>query len=175
LDGTPLNRRVRAPLDDVFLALTGRSLRETTAKHTTDHFRKGRSMSSTLTSPSTQVETSRPPRRGILRDTGIVMVRELRPVLHDPFSVVFGIVQPLIFLALFGPLLIGSLGGPTVLGDNVWQWFVPSILVMTTLFGTASAGSNLLFEFPTGAHERMLVTPLSWPSLLIGRSLKEIA
>lgn len=121
------------------------------------------------------METSRPPGRGILRDTGIVMVRELRPVLHDPFSVVVGIVQPLIFLALFGPLLIGSLGGQTVLGDNVWQWFVPSILVMTTLFGTASAGSNLLFEFPTGAHERMLITPLSRPSLLIGRSLKEIA
>ncbi len=51
---------------------------------------------------------------------------------------------------------------------------MPAILVMTTLFGTSTTGSNLLFEFQTGAHERMLVTPLSRSSLLIGRALKEM-
>nr|WP_245873808.1 ABC transporter permease [Brevibacterium ihuae] len=102
------------------------------------------------------------------------MTRELRPVLRDPFSLVFSLVQPLVFLGLFGPLLAGSLGGEQGLGGNVWQWFVPAILVMTTLFGTATTGSNLLYEFQTGAHERMLVTPLSRPSLLVGRSLKEV-
>lgn len=125
---------------------------------------------------ATAPSTPRSPDRAasLVRDTGIVMVRELRPVLRDPFSVVFGLVQPLVFLALFGPLLVGSLGGAEVLGGSVWQWFVPAILVMTTLFGTAVTGSNLLYEFHTGAHERMLVTPLSRPSLLIGRSLKEL-
>ena len=112
----------------------------------------------------------------LLRDTHLVMTRELRPVLHDPFSLVFGMIQPLVFLALFGPLLVGSLGGQadSALGGSVWQWFVPSILVMTALFGTSTVGANLLFEFQTGAHERMLVTPLSRPSLLIGRALKEM-
>ena len=60
------------------------------------------------------------------------------------------------------------------LDGGVWQWFVPAILVMTTLFGTSATGSNLLFEFQTGAHERMMVTPLSRSSLLIGRALKEM-
>ncbi len=134
---------------------------------------------STLTlgapSPTTTPAASRPGARGLFRDTGIVMMRELRPVLRDPFSLIFGMVQPLVFLALFGPLLIGSLGGQAgVLEGSVWQWFVPAILVMTALFGTSTTGSNLLFEFQTGAHERMLVTPLSRPSLLIGRSLKEM-
>ena len=114
-------------------------------------------------------------RRNLLRDSAIVMVRELRPVLHDPFSVIFGLIQPLVFLGLFGPLLVGSLGEQGgALGDNVWQWFVPSIIVMATLFGTSMTGSNLMFEFQTGAHERMLVTPLARPSLLIGRSFKEM-
>lgn len=129
-----------------------------------------------LTAPnlSSTATTPHAPARALLRDTGIVLTRELRPVLRDPFSVVFGLVQPLVFLALFGPLLIGSLGVSGILGANVWQWFVPAILVMTTLFGTGSTGSNLLYEFQTGAHERMLVTPLSRPSLLIGRALKEL-
>jgi ABC-2 type transport system permease protein len=114
-------------------------------------------------------------KRNLFRDSGIVMVRELRPVLHDPFSVVFGLIQPLVFLGLFGPLLVGSLGVRAgALGDNVWQWFVPSIIVMTTLFGTSTTGASLTLELQTGAHERMLVTPLARQSLLIGRSFKEM-
>jgi ABC-2 type transport system permease protein len=110
-----------------------------------------------------------------LRDVGIVAGRELRPLLRSPFSLIFGIIQPLVFLALFGPLLAGSMrDGNGGLGADVWQWFVPAILVMTTLFGTSTVGANLLSEFVTGSHERMLVTPLSRQSLLIGRALKEM-
>jgi ABC-2 type transport system permease protein len=131
---------------------------------------------STATATPLTVSAQRSAVRNLFRDTGLVMTRELRPVLHDPFSLVFGMIQPLVFLALFGPLLVGSLGGQadTALGGSVWQWFVPSILVMTALFGTSTVGANLLFEFQTGAHERLLVTPLSRPSLLIGRALKEM-
>lgn len=116
-------------------------------------------------------------RRPATRDVLTVMRRELLPVLRDPFSVVFGLIQPLFFLALYGPLLVGSMSGtPSMTGDpgGVWAWFVPAILVMVTLFGTASTGSNLLYEFQTGTHERMLVTPLARSSLFLGRALKEV-
>ena len=126
----------------------------------------------TLTASSVQLSTPASGQRSLVRDTGIVMTRELKPVLRDPFSLLFGMIQPLIFLGLFGPLLAGSLGGS--LDGGVWQWFVPAILVMTTLFGTSATGANLLFEFQTGAHERMMVTPLSRSSLLVGRALKEM-
>jgi ABC-2 type transport system permease protein len=118
---------------------------------------------------------SAPRRSSLLRDTTIVLVRELRPTVSNPFSLLFGLVQPLVFLALFGPLLSGSLGGgQSAVGGNVWQWFVPSILVMTALFSTSTTGANLIAELQTGAHERMLVTPLSRSSMLVGRALKEI-
>ena len=126
----------------------------------------------TLTVPTVQLATPAETRRSLIRDVGIVMTRELKPVLRDPFSLIFGMIQPLFFLGLFGPLLAGSMGG--TLDGGVWQWFVPAILVMTTLFGTSTTGANLLFEFQTGAHERMMVTPLSRSSLLIGRALKEM-
>jgi len=126
---------------------------------------------STLAVP-TYVNTLAQHTRVLARHTGIVMARELRPVFADPFSLIFGMVQPLVFLGLFGPLLAGSLGGSG--GGSVWQWFVPSILVMTALFVTSTTGANLLFELQTGAHERTLVAPLRRSSLLIGRSLKEM-
>ncbi|BEL09587.1 ABC transporter permease [Actinoplanes sichuanensis] len=101
----------------------------------------------------------------LVTDTRVVFSRELRPVIRDPFSVIFSMVQPLFFLGLFAPLLPG---------DESLQWFVPGIIVMSCLFGSSMTGSNLLFEIQTGSHERMLVTPLRRPALLIGRALKEI-
>ena len=104
----------------------------------------------------------------LVDDIGTVFSRELRPTLRQPFTIVFSMVQPLVFLALFAPLL------PEVEGGSALQWFVPGIVVMSCLFATSMTGSNLLFEIQTGSHERMLVTPLRRPALLIGRALKEI-
>ncbi|MGJ6963402.1 ABC transporter permease [Streptosporangium sp. G11] len=104
----------------------------------------------------------------LVTDTVTVFNRELRPVLRNPFSVIFTMVQPLFFLALFAPLL------PAVEGGSALQWFVPGIVVMSCLFGTSSTGANLLFEIQTGSHERMLVSPLRRPALIVGRALKEI-
>ena len=107
----------------------------------------------------------------IVRDTGIVFARELRPVIREPFTIVFSMIQPLFFLALFAPLLTNV---PNLGTSSALQWFVPGIVAMSCLFGASMTGSNLLFEMQTGSHERTLVTPLSRPSLLIGRALKEI-
>ena len=106
------------------------------------------------------------------RDTWNVLTRELKPVVRDPFTLIFSLVQPLVFLGLFAPLLIGSSGQPV--GETL-QWFVPGVLVMIVLFGTGATGSNLQYEMMTGSHERTLVAPLSRSSLLVGRALKEIA
>jgi ABC-2 type transport system permease protein len=138
------------------------------------------SHATTTTTPASATTTPHPapdartPSSRFWRDTSLVLVRELRPVLRDPFSLLFGLIQPLFFLALFGPLLVGSLGGTQALGGDVWLWFVPAILVMTTLFGTSGTGSNLQAELIGGSHERMLVTPMSRPALLVGRALKEV-
>jgi ABC-2 type transport system permease protein len=108
---------------------------------------------------------------GILHDSVSVFVRELRPVVRDPFSLVFSLMQPLMFLAFYGPLLGGMTGLPL---DQAFQWFVPGIVVMIALFGTAMTGSNLLFEIQSGAHERMLVAPVTRSALMVGRACKEM-
>jgi ABC-2 type transport system permease protein len=105
---------------------------------------------------------------GFLADTWNVMVRELRPVFREPASVLFAMVQPLVFLGLFAPLL------PKVDHGSALQWFVPGIIAMTALMGASFTGANLTQEIVTGSHERLLVSPLSRSSLLVGRALKEV-
>ncbi|MGZ8738911.1 MAG: ABC transporter permease [Nocardioides sp.] len=105
---------------------------------------------------------------GFVADTWNVMVRELRPVFREPVSVLFAMVQPLVFLALFAPLL------PDVGSGSALQWFVPGIVAMTALMGASFTGANLTQEIMTGSHERLLVSPLNRSSLLVGRALKEV-
>lgn len=109
--------------------------------------------------------------RTFATDTGIVLERELRPTVSDPFSVVFSMIQPLIFLGLFTPLLAGVTGLSTA--DSL-QSFVPGILVMSCLMGASMTGSALQLEMNTGSHERLLVSPLGRSAQLVGRALKEI-
>jgi len=114
-------------------------------------------------------------------DTAAVFTREILLVLRDPFTLIFSLLQPLIFLGLFGPLLTGAfgggLGGPgggASTADTL-QWFVPGVIVMISLFGTSMTGSNLLYEIMTGSYERVLATPLDRSAILVGRALKEFA
>lgn len=109
----------------------------------------------------------------VLRDTWAVAARELRLVLRDPFSMIIALGQPLVFLFLFAPLLSGLTGGSGVSGAETIQWFLPGLLVMIALFGTGMTGSNLLLEMQMGSYERILASPLSRSSIIMGRALKE--
>ena len=112
-------------------------------------------------------------------DTAAVFTREILLVLRDPFTLIFSLLQPLIFLGLFGPLLTGTFGGGFGGGGastaDTLQWFVPGVIVMISLFGTSMTGSNLLYEIMTGSYERVLATPLDRSAILVGRALKEFA
>ena len=118
--------------------------------------------------PAPRTSTTPPTSPGWVADTWNVMVRELRPVFREPASVLFAMVQPLVFLGLFAPLL------PEVEHGSALQWFVPGIIAMTALMGASFTGANLTQEIVTGSHERLLVSPLSRSSLLVGRALKEV-
>lgn len=134
-----------------------------------------------MSTDSPAVRSSRQRRTGVsgfLAGTWAVFVREILVVLRDPTSLIFSLLQPLIFLGLFGPLLTGSLGGFGGTGTSTAEtlhWFVPGVIVMISLFGTSMTGSNLLYELMTGSYERILATPLPRSAILVGRALKEFA
>lgn len=115
---------------------------------------------------------------GLVRDAVTVFVREALPNLRSPVGLIVGMIQPLAFLVMFGPLLggIGGTPGADMFGGgSTWQWFVPAVLIMLALFGTTGTGYGLLTDIQTGSHERLLVTPLNRASLLVGRTLNDVA
>jgi ABC-2 type transport system permease protein len=104
-----------------------------------------------------------------LRETFIVFRRQLRIALRNPAWVIIGLLQPLLYLALFGPLLEPLAG--TFGADNAYALFVPGLLVQLGLFGALFAGFGLVAEWRAGVIEAERVTPASRTALLFGRVL----
>lgn len=113
----------------------------------------------------------------IVGDVLTVFVRQALPSWRSPAGLLFGMLQPLVFLAFFGPMLggVGGMSGPDVTSSgDTWQWFVPAVLIMLALFGTTGSGYLLLTEMQTGPHERLLVTPINRTAMLAGRTLGDV-
>lgn len=110
----------------------------------------------------------------VLTETGLIFQRSLKQSLRNPFWVIIGIVQPLLYLAFFGPLLIPVVQStPGFPPGDAWQMLVPALLVQLGLFGGLFVGFSILAEFKAGVIERMRVTPVSRTALLLGRALKD--
>jgi ABC-2 type transport system permease protein len=108
----------------------------------------------------------------LLSDTWLIFQRQMLLVLRNPVWIIIGIMQPLYFLLLFGPLVKPALGART--NAEAYQIFVPGLLVMLAIFGTMFVGFGLIAELRAGVIERSRVTPVSRLALMLGRSLRDV-
>ncbi|WP_055549418.1 ABC transporter permease [Streptomyces sp. NBRC 110028] len=108
----------------------------------------------------------------LLADTGVVFTRYARATLRSKTQLFFGMLQPLLFLALFGPLLTEL---PLGASGSSWQTLVPGVLIQLALLGGSYVGLGLLMDHNLGVIDRMRVTPVSPLALLLGRVLRDVA
>jgi ABC-2 type transport system permease protein len=121
----------------------------------------------------TTATAERTPRMRTLRDTWLIFRRSLVLTIRQPTWIFIGIMYPVIYLVLFGPLLDGAIKQAGA-GVSAYNWFVPGLLIQVALFGTAFGGFGLIAELRYGVVERMRVTPMSRTAMLLGRSLRDV-
>ena len=109
-----------------------------------------------------------------LFETRLIFARAMRLSLRNPVWVIIGLIQPILYLALFGPLLERTAGVRGWPDGDAWQVFVPGLLVQLGIFGAAFVGFGLIHEMRAGVVERMRVTPASRAALLMGRVLRDV-
>ncbi|MGN9912005.1 ABC transporter permease [Phytohabitans sp. LJ34] len=109
----------------------------------------------------------------LLRDTWLIFQRQMLLVLRNPVWLIIGVLQPLYFLLLFGPLLQDALQVDSA--ADAYRIFVPGLLVMLAMFGAMFTGFGLIAELRAGVIERSRVTPVSRVALMLGRALRDVA
>ena len=109
----------------------------------------------------------------LLHDTKLMFIRNMQHTLRSPIFVFVSMFQPLMYLLLFMPLLNGLAGAPGLPPGKTVEVFIPGLLVMQALFGSAFVGFSLIDDIRTGVIERFLVTPVKRPAILLGRVLRD--
>ena len=107
-----------------------------------------------------------------VRDTWLIFERSLWLTLKNPVWVFIGLMQPVLYLVLFGPLLTPIAETPGFPSGGAYNVFVPGLLIQLAMFGLF-VGFGLIAELRSGVIERMRVTPMSRAAMLLGRALRD--
>ncbi len=110
----------------------------------------------------------------LFHDTWLVFRRSLGLTVRQPAWLIAGVMQPFVYLILFGPLLDSLSSVPGFPSGGAFNTFVPGLLVMTALFGSTFVGFGFISEMRSGVVERLRVTPMSRTAAVLGRTLRDV-
>ncbi|MEV0275574.1 ABC transporter permease [Streptomyces sp. NPDC050610] len=118
------------------------------------------------------------PRGGLtqsVRDSLVVAKRNLIRMLRIPEMVIFGLIQPIMFVVLFSYVFGGSisLGGNT--DPTMYrQFLMAGIFAQTVTFATAGAGAGIADDMHKGLIDRFRSLPMARGAVLTGRTLADL-
>ncbi len=107
----------------------------------------------------------------VLKDTWYIMLRDLRTRIRMPVFIFMSLSQPILFLLLF-PQIFNRIGSSGMLGQgipNYLTFFTPGVLVQTGMFSAIFSGMSMIVDMDTGILSRMLATPVTRVSIILGR------
>jgi ABC-2 type transport system permease protein len=94
--------------------------------------------------------------------------RWILALLRQPWYVAVTLVQPVIWLLLFGALFKNVVELPGFHATNYDDFLAPGIVVMTALFSAGWNGMGTIEDLDRGVMDRFLVSPVSRAPLIIG-------
>jgi ABC-2 type transport system permease protein len=93
------------------------------------------------------------------RQTYQVTLRHLRILLRQPAFIVITLIQPLIWLLLFGALFKAVTQIPGFTGKSYIDYLTPGVVVMLAVSSAGWTGMSFIEDMNAGVMDRMLVTP----------------
>lgn len=107
--------------------------------------------------------------------TAYVSERHLRAFVRQPWFVGMAVIQPVVWLLLFGALFgsvteIPGFGG----GASYLDYIVPGVLVMTALFSCGWSGMSVIEDLDRAIVDRFLTTPVHRSAIIAGLTVYEL-
>ncbi|MFC9246830.1 ABC transporter permease [Streptomyces sp. NPDC057136] len=118
------------------------------------------------------------PRGGLAQsvtDSLVVAKRNLIRMARIPEMIIFGLIQPIMFVVLFSYVFGGSMmiGGSTSPADYR-NFLMAGIFAQTVTFATAGAGAGIADDMHKGLIDRFRSLPMARGAVLTGRTLADL-
>ncbi len=108
---------------------------------------------------------------GFLTHTSFITNRWLRAQYRSPALIAFTLVQPAIWLLLFGQLFKGVVALPGFSDSSYIAFLTPGIVMMTALMTSGWNGTTFIADMERGVMDRMLTSPVRRGALMAGQLL----
>ncbi|MGR8008627.1 ABC transporter permease [Streptomyces hypolithicus] len=108
-------------------------------------------------------------------DSLVVAKRNLIRMMRIPEMIIFGLIQPIMFVVLFTYVFGGSIqvGGSTSTADYR-EYLMAGIFAQTVTFATAGAGAGIADDMHKGLIDRFRSLPMARGAVLTGRTLADL-
>jgi len=107
----------------------------------------------------------------LLTHSLLMVQRHLRNLLRQPWWVVFSLVQPIIWLTLYGQLFKRVVELPGFNADSYIGFVTPGVVIMSALFAGGWNGMGMIMDMNQGVMDRLLVSPINRAAIIVGRVL----
>lgn len=104
-----------------------------------------------------------------LRHTWYMSQRQMRALFRQPVWIALTLVQPIIWILLYGQLFRRITDLPGFGTTEYLTYLAPGIVVMTALFSGGWNGFGLIEDINRGVMDRFLVTPATRSAIIVGR------
>ena len=101
------------------------------------------------------------------RNIFVMIELELRRLKHDRTELYSRAIQPILWIAVYGPIMSGVRAIPTG-GIPYTDYITPGILIQSTTFVSIFYGLTIVWERESGILKKLLVTPVSRYATVIG-------
>lgn len=105
----------------------------------------------------------------ILAQSWFLTLRQLRHLLRQPWWIALTLIQPIIWLVLYGQLFKRVVELPGFHAGSYIDFLTPGIVIMSALFGSGWTGMGVIADMDRGVMERFLISPVSRPAIILGR------
>jgi len=111
---------------------------------------------------------ARRPGPTFLTHTLLLTGRQLRWALRMPAFLVMNLVQPVIWLLLFGQLFKSVIEIPGFgVGQSYLEYLTPGVVMMLALFGSAWSGTVYIQDMDRGVMDRFLTSPTNRGAMIV--------
>jgi ABC-2 type transport system permease protein len=104
-----------------------------------------------------------------VRHMSYMALRDLRALWRQPWYVAVTLVQPLIWLLLFGELFKRVADLPGFGSESYVAYLAPGVVIMSALFSSGWSGMATIEDIDRGVTDRLLVSPIRRSALIAGR------